>query len=89
VGRSPEGFQLVLHLTTKKTCVCGHVVTVCIHVPSLPDPATLYRVYCPMNGSELQVAARELQSVDTCPPNAVGEFKTSAPSRNRWWRFWG
>jgi hypothetical protein len=79
----------MLHLTTKKTCICGYEVTVCIHVDLPPDPNTVYTVCCPMNASKLQVRARDLQPVDTCPPHAVGALWSYPRSRKPWWRIWG
>jgi hypothetical protein len=78
----------VLHLTTKKTCVCGYLVSVCIHVDSTPDPAAVYTVCCPMNGSKIRVRASDLRPADGCPPDAVGAIATGLPSRKPWWRIW-
>jgi hypothetical protein len=91
-------------LTAELTCpYCSYRFAVCIHVDALPDPDATWTVRCPMNGSDLPVAARDLRPAMECPPGAVGPVEPapgkrgSAAGRNwervsgsarRWWQFW-
>jgi hypothetical protein len=88
----------MMHLTTELVCpYCSYRFAVCVHADSLPDPATVYTVCCPMNASKLHFNAEMLRPVETCPPGAVSPVEARSPGvpqnpeslpARRWWRFW-
>jgi hypothetical protein len=50
---------------------CGHRFTVCVHCLQLVLSGDPFTVFCPENGSKVQVPAKALMAVDSCPAGAV------------------
>lgn len=59
------------HYSATVQCRCGHRFAVCVHSSRLVVSDKKFIVLCPMNASKVQVCARALVSVESCPAGAV------------------